>query len=183
MIDRVLGIADCGLRIKFHRASRCGEQSLIRNPLGGGVMCGSNLGLRVARFLLIPVACASGWWASSGCVRRTLTIETEPAGAIVVLNDQEIGATPVSTDFIWYGDYDVAIRKKNFQTLRTNIVLKAPWYQIPPIDFFTDVLWPGHLHDQRHAAFTLTPLVLPSREEVVQRAMDLREQALLDVEP
>lgn len=145
-------------------------------------MCGSNLGLRVARFLLIPLACASGWWASSGCVRRTLTIETEPAGAIVVLNDQEIGATPVSTDFIWYGDYDVAIRKKDFETLHTNIVLKAPWYQIPPIDFFTDVLWPGHIHDQRHAAFTLTPLVLPSRKEVVQRAMDLREQALLDVE-
>ncbi len=113
-----------------------------------------------------------------GCVRRTLTIETEPQGAVVFLNDEEIGPTPVSRDFTWYGDYDVVIRKENFQTVHTNIVAKAPWYQIPPLDFFFDVLWAGQIHDQHHHTFTLDPWVAPEHDELVGRALDLRERAL-----
>ena len=113
-----------------------------------------------------------------GCVRRTLTIATEPQGAIVFLNDQEIGPTPVSRDFTWYGDYEVAIRKEGFQTLNTNIVVKAPWYQVPPIDFVADVLWPAEIHDQHHHAFTLEPWVPPDHDQVVSQALELRERTL-----
>jgi PEGA domain len=115
-----------------------------------------------------------------GCVRRTLTIETEPQGAIVVLNDQEIGTSPASIDFTWYGDYDVVLRKPGFQTLHTHTVVRTPWYQMPPIDFFFDVLWPGRIHDHRRAAFTLEPWVAPDPEEVVKRANELRKRALAD---
>ncbi|HQI29243.1 MAG TPA: PEGA domain-containing protein, partial [Sedimentisphaerales bacterium] len=41
----------------------------------------------------------------TGCVERRLTIYTEPPGAIVTLNDQEIGVSPVTVPFNWYGDY------------------------------------------------------------------------------
>lgn len=120
---------------------------------------------------LIPLA---------GCVRRTLTIETDPQGAMVFLNDQEVGATPVSTDFTWYGDYDVVLRKDGYETLHTHVKVKTPWYQVPPIDFFADVLWPGRIHDHRFARFMLVPWVAPEQEQVVQRAKELRDRALFE---
>lgn len=115
-----------------------------------------------------------------GCVRRTLTIATEPQGATVTLNDEQIGMSPVSRDFTWYGDYDVIIRKKGFQTLHTNVVVKTPWYEVSPIDFFFDVLWPGHIHDRHHYSFTLSPSVPLEHNELVRRATELRAQALSD---
>ena len=71
-----------------------------------------------------------------GCVERRLTINTEPAGAKVILNDEYIGSSPVTVSFNWYGDYNIRIEKGGFQTLRTHKNLKAPWYDYFPFDFF-----------------------------------------------
>jgi len=120
--------------------------------------------------------------SAAGCVRRSLTIQTEPAGALVFLNDQEVGRSPVSIDFTWYGDYDLIVRKEGFQTLQTHVPVREPWYQIPPIDFVAEVLWPGHIRDQHTFACTLEPQILPDREEVVQRAEELRERALYEAD-
>ena len=117
---------------------------------------------------------------SAGCVRRTLTITTEPQGATVFLNDEEIGPTPVSRDFTWYGDYDVIIRKDGFKTLQTHLDLKAPWYQYPPIDFFVEVLWPEEIHDERFASYTLQPAEPIDVETVITRAKELRARALFE---
>jgi hypothetical protein len=116
--------------------------------------------------------------ALSGCVRRTIRITTEPPNALVFLNDQEIGRSEVSTDFLWYGDYDVIIRKEGRQTLHTNWVIKPPWYQIVPIDFFAEVLWPGQIHDVRRRHFVLEPQELPMTDELIGRAEETRTRAL-----
>lgn len=113
-----------------------------------------------------------------GCVRRTLRITSDPPNALVFLNDQEVGRTEVATDFLWYGDYDVVLRLEGYKTLQTHWNVKAPWYQVPPIDFFTEVLWPGHLHDVQTAHFTLEPQVLPTVEQVMERAVETRNAAL-----
>jgi len=113
----------------------------------------------------------------TGCVRRTISISTEPPHALVFLNDQEIGRSTVTTDFLRYGDYDVIIRKEGYQTLKTNWDIKAPWYQMIPFDFFAEVLWPGHIHDQRSRHFVLEPAELPSTEELTERAMQARDRA------
>ena len=112
-----------------------------------------------------------------GCVRRSLTIHTEPPGALVYLNDEEVGRSPVTTDFLWYDDYDIAIRKENFAALATHEKVRAPWYQVPPIDFWAEVLWPGRFHDQRSFSYILDPHELPNREELIQRAGELRDAA------
>ncbi len=117
-----------------------------------------------------------------GCVRRTLTIQSEPDGALVFLNDEEVGRTPVTTDFTWYGDYEVILRREGCQTLHTHTEIKAPWYQLPPIDFFFEVLWPGHIVDARDIDFELEPQELPTREELVDRAQVLRDRALFEAE-
>jgi len=114
----------------------------------------------------------------SGCVRRTMTITTDPPQARVFLNDQEIGRSEVSTDFLWYGDYDVVIRKEGYETLQTNWTIKPPWYQWIPFDFISEVLWPGWIHDTHSQHYALSPATIPSEEEVIERAETVREEAL-----
>lgn len=124
------------------------------------------------------IAIASIAFLAFGCVRRTLTITTEPPDARVYLNDQEIGHSKVTTDFLWYGDYDVAIRKEGYQTLQTNWNIETPWYQVIPLDFFFEVFWPGELHDEHSRHFVLEPQQLPTQAELIERANETRELAL-----
>jgi hypothetical protein len=112
------------------------------------------------------------------CVRRTISITTEPPNARVFLNDQEVGRSAVTTDFLWYGDYGVTIRKEGFETLQTNWTIKPPWYQHIPLDFFTEVLWPGQLHDTHSRHFVLEPAKIPTQEELIGRAGETRDRAL-----
>lgn len=131
-------------------------------------MRGSLTALSVAMLLLTP----------TGCVRRTLTITTEPSGALLWLNDEEIGRSPASVDFLWYGDYDVVARLDGHSTLVTNHPIKAPWYQLPGMDFFAEVLYPGWIHDQRQVHFELAPESLPEQAQLLQNAESFREEAL-----
>lgn len=137
----------------------------------------ARIGWRRARRAL-PIALVMLLLWSPACVRRTIKITTEPPNARVFLNDQEVGRSEVTTDFLWYGDYDVTIRKEGFQTLQTNWNIKAPWYQWVPFDFFSEVLWPGQLHDQHARHFVLEPATTPTQDELLGRAVETREQAL-----
>jgi hypothetical protein len=111
----------------------------------------------------------------AGCVERRLTINTQPQGALVVLNDEEIGTSPVTVPFNWYGDYNVRISKEGFQTLKTHRKLKAPWYDAFPFDFFA-MLNPQRTVDSYEWTFDLAPLQQPSREELIQKADTLKKQ-------
>src|SRR5688572_31069760 len=62
--------------------------------------------------LLIMVALAAG-----GCVQRRLTIRSNPPGARVYVGDEEIGTTPVSTDFVYYGTRRIRLAKDGYETL------------------------------------------------------------------
>ena len=112
----------------------------------------------------------------SGCVERQLTINTEPQGALVVLNDEEIGESPVTVSFNWYGDYNVRISKEGFETLKTHRKLKGPWYDKFPFDFFAGVLSPKRIVDSYEWTFTLAPQEYPTREELIQEAEELKKQ-------
>ncbi len=116
--------------------------------------------------------------AMVGCVERTLTINTDPQGAMVYLNDEEVGRTPVTKSFTWYGDYDVIIRKEGYQTLKTHARLIEPWYQVPPIDFFAECLTPATIRDNRHLEYTLEPTSRPTPAEIVERAQQFKERTL-----
>lgn len=115
---------------------------------------------------------------SSACVRRTIQITTEPPHALVFLNDQEVGRSEVATDFLWYGDYAVTIRKEGYETLQTHWDIKPPWYQVVPVDFIAEVLWPGQLHDVHTNHFVLRPEQVPTTEELISRAEETRNRAL-----
>jgi hypothetical protein len=105
-----------------------------------------------------------------------LTINTQPQGAIVALNDEEIGASPVTVSFNWYGDYNVRISKEGYETLKTHRKLKRPWYDRFPFDFFAQILNPKRIVDEYEWTFSLAPQKQPAREELIQNAQKLKKQ-------
>ena len=112
----------------------------------------------------------------AGCVERRLTINTRPQDALVVLNDEEIGQSPVTVPFNWYGDYNVRISKEGYETLKTHRRLKSPWYDKFPWDFFAQIVNPRRIVDSYEWTFELAPKEQPDREELIRRAGQLKEQ-------
>lgn len=111
-----------------------------------------------------------------GCVERKLTINTEPQGAMVTLNDEQIGVSPVTVTFNWYGDYGVRASKDGYETLDTHRQLKAPLHDWFPLDFFTEVLYPGRIVDSYEWTFDLKPRQELTRDQLLENAETLKEQ-------
>ena len=111
-----------------------------------------------------------------GCVERKLTIDTKPQGASVALNDEQIGTSPVTVSFNWYGDYNVRITKDGFETLNTHRMLKGPWYDHFPFDFFAEIVWPQRIVDSYEWTFELKEQKEMTREELLQKAHELQNE-------
>ena len=112
----------------------------------------------------------------AGCVERKLTINTEPQGALVTLNDEEIGVSPATVNFQWYGDYNVRISKEDYETLNTHRQLNSPWYDEFPFDFFAQIINPNRIVDSYEWTFDLAPKRQISRDELIQNAQQAKEQ-------
>ena len=106
----------------------------------------------------------------AGCVERRLTIHTEPPDAVVWLNDEEIGTTPVTVGFNWYGDYKIRIEKSGYEILNTHQNLPRPAEDYFPLDFFAEVLWPGTITRETAWNFTLVPAQNPTAQELLDQA-------------
>ena len=112
----------------------------------------------------------------TGCVERKLTINTEPQGALVTLNDEEIGESPTTVNFQWYGDYNVRISKEGYETLNTHRQLKSPWYDEFPFDFFAQIVNPNRIVDSYEWTFELAPKRQISRDELIRNAQEAEKQ-------
>ena len=103
-----------------------------------------------ATCLLLLAAC------STGCVRRSLTIRTDPAEAMVYVNDVLKGPSPVTYDFQWYGWHRVLIRKDGYERVEDRKQLRAPVYLWIPFDLVMELL-PFKVRDERTWDYTLAP--------------------------
>jgi hypothetical protein len=112
----------------------------------------------------------------SGCVERQLTIVTTPPGALIYLNDEEIGESPVTAPFKWYGDYNVRISKAGFQTLNTHRLLEGPWYDSFPFDFLAQIVNPKRITDSYEWSFELAPKQPMDRDALVAQALSLSQE-------
>ncbi len=120
--------------------------------------------------LLVGVAMIS----SGGCIRRTLTITTEPSGALLWLNDREIGRTPVEVDFDYYGTYDVRLERDGYEPMMTSGKADAPWWDTVVLDLFAEAV-PGTLMSHVRWHYVMQP-VDEDRERLIDRARRLREK-------
>lgn len=112
-----------------------------------------------------------------GCVSRRMTIASNPPGAMVLLDGKEIGYSPASSDFIWYGTRQVTLIKDGYETKTEMVTVAAPWYQWPIIEFFSDNLSPKRITDRRVYQFELQPKQMIPDEELRSRARQLRSEA------
>jgi hypothetical protein len=111
---------------------------------------------------------------SSGCVQRRMTVRTNPPGALLYVDDYEIGTTPVSLPFTYYGTRKIRLVKDGYETLTTMQPIPPPWYQIVPIDFIAENCVPGQIRDQRTLDFQLQPQAIVPTEQLLGRAEQLR---------
>jgi hypothetical protein len=112
-----------------------------------------------------------------GCVRRRMTLRSQPAGATVYVDDQWVGVTPVSTSFTYYGTRKIQLFKDGFETLTVKQKFDAPWYQYPPIEFFAENLWPWESRDERIVDFEMQPQQIVPNQVLLDRAEALRGNA------
>jgi hypothetical protein len=109
---------------------------------------------------------------STGCVRRTLRITSEPPGALVWLNDREVGRTPVDVEFVYYGTYDVRLVLEGYEPLLTTGKVDPPLWDMIGVDFVAEVL-PVQLESNASLHYELEPRD-DDPVELVERAREMR---------
>ena len=77
---------------------------------------------------------------STACVQRRISITSNPSGALVHLNDQEVGRTPLEVPFTFYGTYDVRLEVDDRPPLWTSAQAKQPWWEYPGPDLIAELL-------------------------------------------
>lgn len=127
---------------------------------------------------LILVCAIAGLVLSGGCVKRTLLIKSDPPGAVAYVDERHVGVTPVTWTFYHYGEKEIRLEKDGYETRAETIQLKAPSYQIFPIDFFADVLWPATIYDRRQAEFPLAARRPADEAKLIERARDMRRDMI-----
>lgn len=123
--------------------------------------------------------------ALAGCVQRRMTIRSNPSGALVYVGNKEIGTTPVSTSYIYYGAREFKLVKDGYETLTETRRIRAPWYQWFPLDFISENVLPVEIRDERTIDFQLQPQMIAPAQTTIGRAQELRSashgQAVLPV--
>ena len=115
--------------------------------------------------------------ASTGCVRRRLTVRSNPPGAVVYVDNQRMGTTPCSVEYVYYGTREIRLAMQGYETLTVNQPLPAPWYEVPGLDFISENLVPTTINDARTVSFNLRRELLVPAEQVIARGEELRRQA------
>ncbi|MHC4599752.1 MAG: PEGA domain-containing protein, partial [Planctomycetota bacterium] len=117
-----------------------------------------------------------------GCVERTIEVRTDPPGASVFLDREYRGRTPLSIPFHHYGTRELTVRLEGYATETKVKTFWPPWYQIFPLDFLFDCLFPFTIHDRRPLEFRLLKESPPpprdaerEREALLRRAEELRK--------
>lgn len=113
-----------------------------------------------------------------GCVHRRVTINSYPSGALVKVDGKDIGYTPASFDYTWYGTREVQLLRDGYETQTEMVDIPAPWYQKFPLDFVSDNFLGRHITDHRQFSFQLEPKRSDLSSNVMQRAGSLRSEAL-----
>lgn len=117
-----------------------------------------------------------------GCLKRTISITTEPPGALVWLNDVEVGRTPLETDFTFYGTYDVRLHREGYEPILTKMKAVTPVQELPVIDLAAEAI-PVTFHNVVRWHWDLeqvaerTGNTAAAEAGVLARARELRETA------
>jgi hypothetical protein len=103
-----------------------------------------------------------------------MTIRSNPPGALVYVDDYQIGTAPVSHDFVYYGTRKIRLVKDGYETLTVRQPFPLPWYEFFPLDFVSENLIPWEIRDERVVDLTMVPAASLPPDLVVARAEQAR---------
>jgi len=127
----------------------------------------------------LALACAA-LVVCAGCVQRRITIRSNPPGALVYVDKYEIGKTPCSVEYIYYGTREIKLVKDGFETLTVLQWIPPPLYEIPPLDFVSENIVPYELRDERTFEYQLVPTRVVPTNQLLGRAENLRQATRLE---
>ncbi len=139
------------------------------------------LSIKSLRFLILVIVL----FLSAGCVTRTITIRTNPSNALVYVDNELVGESPVEIPFTYYGTRKITIEKRDadgrliYERKTVLEKIKRPVYEMFPLDFFSENLWPFGIQDNHILNYDLAELKPLSRKEqqkrVIENAEELRQ--------
>lgn len=154
------------------------------------------------RGFLLKAAVLLATLPSTGCLERTLTIETSPPGARVIVDRLEVGLTPVTVPFTYSGTREFLILHEDgdvkFKPIYVLQDVGNDFYDVLPFDFLVEIQ-PATVRDEHVFRFDLEPsthaasasvdrdayvAALRKRaEELRVRARELQETGPLEAPP
>lgn len=123
-------------------------------------------------WLTIPLLGSFIW--IGGCVRRVVEVTSEPSGAIVWMNDREVGTTPCTVEILHYGTYDVRLEKPGFEPKVEGLNASAPAWDLPGPDLVAELL-PTEVVSRNRWHLVLHPEDMDD-EAVMRRAVIARDR-------
>jgi hypothetical protein len=133
--------------------------------------------------LALLLGLTTGLGALAGCVERRYTIRSNPPGALAIVNGEEVGPTPISRSFTYYGDREITLMLAGHETLTTIQPINAPWWDNVVTEFFTENLIPYTFRDEREYIYQLAPSTVPEKNDLLARAEALRAQGQIQPPP
>ena len=112
-----------------------------------------------------------------GCVERRYTIRSDPPDALVVVNGEEKGTTPVSSSYVYHGKRTIRLVKNGYETKEIIQDFPAPWYDNYLTEFFTENLIPYTFRDERTFTYKLEPEKPTDPNTLLSNAEQLRGEA------
>ncbi len=110
------------------------RNTILHQPFAVMSLINNGYTVLIMRFVLgyIIFCCFLG-----GCVKRTISVTSNPPGALVWVNDREIGRTPISAEYVHSGEYDIRLELDGVEPIMT-----SRWTErrgdLPVIDIFAD---------------------------------------------
>jgi len=104
-----------------------------------------------------------------------MILRSDPPGATVVVNGDELGVAPAKLHFETYGTFEVVMSAPHYRRLHALVPVRPPWYERIPFDFFSETLWPRTIHDEHLVTLKLDPL---TEGEAAGAGLDERERQL-----
>ena len=129
---------------------------------------------RVKRVLL-PLL----WAACAGCAaQRILTVESDPPGATLRIDDRVVGTTKYDEPFSDYGTRRITLYKAGYHSRSEVVTITPPWYARFPLDIFSEIVFPFGWKDPHSYKLKLEPVkgevTEPDLTPVLERAQALR---------
>ncbi|MBI4834509.1 MAG: PEGA domain-containing protein [Planctomycetes bacterium] len=109
----------------------------------------------------------------AGCANRQITIRSQPEGAKLIVDSQEIGVTPHTFPFTYYGTRQVILQKDGYETQTNLAPVSPPFIHIFPFDLFMFLI-PYPIENHYVFSYILSPKKEIDVDEILKHGEELK---------